>query len=172
MLFKKNLLAIVLSGCALTANAGTTSADFKVTMKITSACSISTLPGTLDLGTAVSEATPITNTSSTTFKVNCSRDTPFWVGMLPSSANGGTAYGTGFMVGAIAGNTDKVPYTLYSDSAATVPWGSAQNSGGMSGVGAGMAANETILFVAYAKAVKADFEPDTYSDTVTLVVNY
>ena len=171
MLFKKTLLAVAVAGCAMTANAGTTSTDFKVTMKITSACSISTLPGNIDLGAAVSSATPITNASSTTFKVNCSHLSPFWVGMLPSSANGGTAYGTGFMVGATALNTDKVPYTLYSDTAATSAWGSAQ-SNGMSGVGAGMAANEAILFVAYAKAVKADFEPDTYSDTVTLVVNY
>ncbi|WHZ10045.1 MAG: hypothetical protein OJF60_000484 [Burkholderiaceae bacterium] len=169
-LIAKLALVAMAAGAFAAAQAATVSANFTVTMKITSACAITTAPGTIDLGTAVASTTAVTNSASTTFKVNCSNKTPFTVGLLPSAANSGTANGTGNMLG--TANGDKVPYTLYSNSALTTVWGNTPGTNTVAGTGGGMAAGKAVSFTAYAQAVNADFAPDTYNDTVTVNVNY
>jgi spore coat protein U-like protein len=152
-------------------------AQFQVTMTITSACAVTTLPTDINLGSVVAQSAAVSQTGSNTFKVNCSKGTAFNIGLAPSTANGGTNTGTGNMVSTTAPltNTDKVPYTLYSDSAYSVVWGNTATSGsvgnGKSGTGAGMAGT-AVSFTAYAKAANSDFTPDSYADTVTVNVNY
>lgn len=175
MLFKKTLLAVSITGCAMVANAATTTATFNVTMKITSSCSITTVPTTIDLGTAVASTTAISNNGSTTFKVNCSNKTPFFIGMAPSAINGGTDQGIGKMKGLLS-TPDSVPYTLYSDAGFGAVWGNTSTTtsvgNGLTGTGSGMGSTQAKSFTVYAKALNADFAPDTYTDTVTVNVNY
>lgn len=147
---------------------------FQVTMTITSACAVTTAPGNINLGSFVAQSAAISQSTgnSTTFKVNCSKGTSFNVGLAPSSGNGGTANGTGNMKGAASGNADLVPYALYQDSGLTTAWGNTTGTNTESGTGNGMASGKAISFTAYAQATSADFTPDTYSDTVTVNVNY
>ena len=149
-------------------------ATFQVTMTINSACSVTTAPTNINLGTVTATTTAVNQNGSTTFKVNCSNKTPFFIGLAPSAANGGGNAGTGNMLG--AANGDKVPYTLYQDAGFTTVWGntatSSSKGNGMSGTGGGMAASKAVSFTAYAQAVNADFAPDSYADTVTVNVNY
>lgn len=159
-------------GTASAQAADTATAQFNVTMKINSACAITTAPTTIDLGTVTATSTAVNQNGSTTFKVNCSNKTPFTVGLATSTANGGGDAGTGYMLGAT--NGEKVPYTLYSGSVGGTVWGNTTGAGGnvVSGTGAGMASNKAVSFTAYAQATNADFAVDTYTDTVTVNVNY
>lgn len=170
---RKSLIvaALLALGAAGTQAAVNNSATFQVKMTITSACAVTTAPGTINLGTAVASTTAVTNNSSTQFGVTCSKGTPFYVGLAPSNAN--TA-GAGVMSGT-GSNTDKVPYTLYQDSAFKTPWGNTATStsvgNGESGTGLGMG-SESPKFTVYAQAVNSNFTPDNYTDTVTVNVNY
>ncbi len=135
-------------------------------------------PTDIDLGSVAASSTAVSQTGSNTFKVNCSRLTPFHIGLAPSVANGGDSNGNGKMasVANSATNTDKVPYTLYQDSGYATAWGNTAtptaDGNGKGGTGAGMAVANAIMFTAYAKATNSDYAPDDYKDTVTVNVNY
>ncbi|WP_414734390.1 spore coat U domain-containing protein [Citrobacter freundii] len=119
--------------------------------------------------------TTATNTSaSNTISINCSKTTPYFIGLAPSAANGGTTTGSGAMssVANAATNTDKVPYQLNRTSATGPVWG---NTATDTAPGNGVAATGTGLvqtFTVYATAPSANFTPDDYADTVTVNVNY
>lgn len=168
------LALIALAAGATAVNAATVSDTFQVKIKVTSVCKIKTAPTDIDLGSVDAEA--IDQSANNTIKINCSKGTPFNVGLAPSAANGGDVNGNGKMKGAIVGNTDMVAYTLYSDSGLTTVWGntatSASVGNGVSGTGAGMAAAKAVEFKAWAKVPSADVTPDSYADTVTVNVNY
>ena len=175
-IMNKSLIA-KLALLALAAGAGTAHADlvtssFKVKIAITKICAVTTAPTDIDLGSAAATATAVSMSGSTTFKVNCSKSTPFFIGLAPSNAS---TVGAGLMSGT-GGNTDKVPYTLYSNAAMTTVWGNTATTttvgNGMSGTGAGMAVGKEVSFTAWAKATNIDFTPDNYIDTVTVNVNY
>ncbi|OOG54790.1 spore coat protein U domain-containing protein [Polaromonas sp. C04] len=170
-LFAK-LALIALGAGAAAAHAGLATSTFQVQMTITSSCSVTTAPTNINLGSVVAQTAAVTQTGNTTFKVNCSKSTPFFIGLSPSNNN---TVGAGVMSGT-GSNADKVPYTLYSDSGYSIAWGNTATSSsvgnGKSGTGAGMASGNAVSFTAYAKATSADFTPDTYTDTVTVNVNY
>lgn len=102
------------------------------------------------------------------------KTTPYFIGLAPSAANGGTTTGSGAMssVANAATNTDKVPYQLNRTSATGPVWG---NTATDTAPGNGVAATGTGLvqtFTVYATAPSANFTPDDYADTVTVNVNY
>lgn len=173
-LIAKLALVAMAAGAVAAHAASPATATFQVQMTITSSCAVTTAPTNINLGSVVATSTAVNQNGSTTFKVNCSNKTPFNVGLAPSAANGGTANGTGNMLG--AANGDKVPYTLYSNAGLTTVWGNTATSlavgNGMAGTGGGMASGKAVSFTAYAQAVNADFAPDSYADTVTVNVNY
>ena len=172
------LALVLLAAGATGAQAQTATATFDVKIKITKTCAVTTAPNTIDLGSVAATAAAVSQTGNTPFKVNCSKGTPFFIGMAPSSGNGGTTTGTGNMasVANAATNTDKVPYTLYQDAGYGTIWGNTATTSsvgnGMSGTGAGMAVANAKSFTVYAKATNVDFTPDDYKDTVTVNVNY
>lgn len=116
---------------------------------------------------------PITSGNST-ISVNCSKTTPYFIGLAPSTANGGGTGGAGAMssVANAATNTDKVPYQLNQTSATGPVWGNTATTttvgNGVAGTGTGVAQTYTV----YATAASANFTPDSYADTVTVNVNY
>lgn len=103
-------------------------------------------------------------TSFNTLGVACSRNTPYSIGLLPSNNN--TA-GSGVMKGT-GSNTDTVPYQLSSTAGPSgMAWGnSAQNT--VAGTGTG----SPITYTVYGTVPGANYKPDSYSDTVTINVNY
>ncbi|MBU6503769.1 MAG: spore coat protein U domain-containing protein, partial [Burkholderiales bacterium] len=66
----------------------------------------------------------------------------------------------------------KVPYQLYSNATLSNVWGNTASSAsvgnGVAGTGTGSAQSIPV----YAKAPSANYTPDSYSDTVTVNVNY
>ena len=78
------------------------------------------------------------------------------------------------------GNTDQVPYQLrQAPGPAGAVWGNTATTtavgNGKQGTGKGMSntpTDNTVSFIAYAKATNSDFTPDSYKDTVTVNVNY
>lgn len=76
------------------------------------------------------------------------------------------------MTGSV-GNSGSVPYQLRSAPGPSgTPWGNTATStdlgNGVAGTGTGAAQNTSV----YATVPSADFRPDTYSDIVTINVNY
>ena len=173
--FIAKLVLLALAATAGAAHADVATSTFKVKLAITKTCAVTTAAADIDLGSVAATATAVNKNGNTTLKVNCSKSTPFFIGLAPSAANGGTDNGTGAMSGT-GSNTDKVPYTLYSDAGMTTVWGNTATTtaagNGRSGTGAGMAVGKEVSFTAYAKATNVDFTPDSYIDTVTVNVNY
>jgi spore coat protein U-like protein len=156
-----------LSSCASgqrVLNAG--SAAFTVSATVQKACVVTA--NNVNLGAV--PFTAVNTTASNTLGASCTNGTPYFVGLAPS--NGSTA-GAGLMKGAISGNTDKVPYQLRSTPGPNgVVWGNTATSttagNGVSGTGNGLSQPLTV----YATAASANYTPDSYSDTVTVNVNY
>lgn len=119
--------------------------------------------------------TTATNTNgSNTISINCSKTTPYFIGLAPSTTNGGNTTGGGAMssVANSATNTDKVPYQLNQTSATGPVWGNTATAtsvgNGVASIGTGQGQNFTV----YATAPSANFTPDDYADVVTVTVNY
>ncbi|ELX8378954.1 spore coat U domain-containing protein [Providencia vermicola] len=151
------------------ANLATTS--FQVLMTVTSTCQIS-VGSNINLGSVTSNTTNLS--SSNILSVTCSKNTPFNIGLAPSLANKGTDEGSGYLAPLTnpTGNTDRIPYQLKQTSATGTNWGNTttlfDEGNGVSGTGNG----ETQTFTVYAVVTNANFTPDTYSDVVTVNVNY
>ncbi|AGB76677.1 putative secreted protein [Enterobacteriaceae bacterium strain FGI 57] len=156
-----------------TANAATATATFQVLITILKSCSVTAgASSNINLGSVNASAT---NTSgNSTISVNCSKTTPYFIGLAPSTANGGGTSGAGAMSSVANGatNTDKVPYQLNQTSATGPVWGNTATTttvgNGVAGTGTGVAQTYTV----YATAASANFTPDSYADTVTVNVNY
>ncbi len=165
--------ALIAGGFAMSASATVATGSFTVSLLISKTCSVTTTAASnITLGTTVSGGTSAS--SSGTFKVNCSKTTPFFIGLAPQNVASTTGLGTLKGTGA---NTDTVTYQLYSNSGLTTVWGNTATTttvgNGVSGVGAGMGVPQAISETVYANATSTtDVTPDTYSDTVTINVNF
>ncbi len=139
---------------------------FNVTATVANVCAVSA-GATLNFGTVASTATNLSG--SNTITVACPTGTAYYVGLAPSNgdmAGAGTMKGTG-------SNPDQVPYQLRSASGMNGKiWGntatSTQVGNGVAGNGNGSGQSLTV----YATTPSANFTPDTYTDTVTINVNY
>ncbi|WP_266158937.1 Csu type fimbrial protein [Dyella silvatica] len=147
-----------------TLNAG--SASFTASATVQKACLVTA--NNVNLGAVPSTA--VNTTASNTLGATCTNGTAYFVGLAPSN---GSTTGAGVMAGTISGNTDKVPYQLSSTPGPSgVVWGNTATSttvgNGVSGTGSGLSQSLTV----YATAASANYTPDSYSDTVTVNVNY
>jgi len=170
MPLKKILLATALIGTsafAASASAAVATANFQVQITIQKACSVTTnAASNINFGTVASTAVNTPGTSS--ISVICSKTTPYYIGLAPSN---NTTTGAGVMSGT-GSNTDKVPYQLNSVSNTGPVWGNTATAttvgNGVAGTGTGLAQSISV----YATVPNANFTPDTYTDTVTVNVNY
>ncbi|KAA0913093.1 spore coat protein U domain-containing protein [Psychrobacter sp. ANT_WB68] len=141
--------------------------DFRVQARVIDECKITTI-GALDFGSIISASTPTTvRSSANLINVTCSKGIPYNIGLSPSNGN---VDGLGVMKN--IANTDTVPYQLQSDASGTV-WGNrdvtSTNVGkGVTRIGTGVVQGETV----YATVANTDVKPGSYSDTVTVHVNY
>lgn len=176
---KLSLLAVaVIAVAAAPAMAATSpaTANFQVLMKINKACTVTAgAASNIQIGAAGGvDANSGANTGTNNISVTCSKTTKYYVGLAPSTTNGGDNNGNGYMISATAPatNTDKVPYILYQDAAFGTAWGNTATSttagNGVAGTGTGSAQSIPV----YAKAASANFTPDSYVDTVTVNVNF
>ena len=141
--------------------------DFIVQARVINECKITTI-GALSFGSVMSGSTPTTVSSSANLiNVTCSKDVPYNIGLSPSNGN---ENGLGVMKNSAKNAT--VTYQLQSDASGTV-WGnkdvtSTNVGNGVTRIGTGLAKGETV----FATVANTDVKPDTYSDTVTVHVNY
>lgn len=155
------------------AQAVTATGTFQVLITILKSCAVSAGAGSnLNLGSV--NAGAVNTSGSSTISVTCSKTTPYFIGLAPSTANGGTNTGSGSMSSVVnsSTNTDKVPYQLNQTSATGPVWGNTATSttvgNGVAGTGTGLPQSYTV----YATAPGSNFTPDNYADTVTVNVNY
>jgi spore coat protein U-like protein len=148
-------------------NTGSTVAYFPFLVSATVARQCTVTPASdIILGSVPATATNITG--SNTISVTCTNTTPYFIGLAPSN---GTTAGAGTMSGT-GSNIDKVPYQLNSGSVTGPVWG---NTATASSVGNGVAGTGNGLpttIPVYASAPSANYTPDSYTDMVTVNVNY
>jgi len=145
-------------------NTGT--ATFVTSAVVQKACVVTA--NNVNLGAVPSTA--VNTTGSNTLGVTCSNGTPYFVGLAPSN---GSTTGAGVLKGTISGNTNTVPYQLSSTPGPSgTPWGNTATTttvgNGVAGTGNGLVQTLTV----YATVPTANYIPDSYSDTVTVNVNY
>ncbi|MDR6454232.1 Csu type fimbrial protein [Variovorax paradoxus] len=101
--------------------------------------------------------------------VTCTTATAYKVALSPSN---GSTTGAGAMTptGGVPGNTDTVPYRLYSNAARTAPWGNVIDTNTVASTGNGLAQALTV----YGRVLGSSLNvrPDSYRDTVTVTVTY
>jgi len=170
MFIKKAIAAAMVlgaAGFASQAMAETATATFQVRMTILKSCSVTAgTSSDINLGSVSSTATGVSGSSAIT--VNCSKNTPYYIGLAPSNNNTAGA-GTMARTGTPA---DTVAYQLRSLSATGPVWGNTATStdvgNGVSGTGNGGAQSHTV----FASVANANSTPGNYLDTVTVTVNY
>lgn len=141
---------------------------FTVQATVINSCEITTT-NDVNLGNYPASDTNIIGSNSNAIGITCTKDSPYTIGLIPSNAS---TTGAGAMSGT-AGNSDKVPYQLRSTPGLNGEiWGNTATStnigNGVKDIGNGLVQNKTV----YVTVPSADFKPDTYSDTVTIHVNY
>lgn len=143
---------------------------FSVTAVVQKMCTVSADP-ILNLGSVAAGSTA--SSGNINLYVTCSNTTPYYIGLQPLSS--AKTDGSGTMNGATSGNTNTVSYQLYQNAALTTAWGNTATTtsagNGISGTGTG--AQRSPAPVVYAKVTSStDVQPDTYTDTVQINVNY
>lgn len=136
-----------------------------VTAVRSAACTVAAL-GPADLGTVLATETDLSGTTS--INVVCPTGVPYYIGLEPSNGNSG---GAGVLAGT-GTNTDAPPYQLRSVSDAGPVWGNTATStsvgNGVAGTGSGAPQSHQV----FVTMPSAAFQADTYTDTVTVNVNY
>jgi spore coat protein U-like protein len=136
-----------------------------VTATQTNNCVVGASP-TLNLGSINAGTTNVTG--SNTLFVTCPSRTAYFIGLSPSNGN---LNGAGVM-SSTGSNTDQVPYQLHSASANGPIWGNTATAtsvgNGVAGTGTGTQQSVTV----FASVPSSDFTPGTYSDTVTIFLNF
>lgn len=152
------VLALAASGAANAAETDT--ASFQVQIQILESCDISaTAPTNIDFGSYTrSTGTPVT--SAGTLTVNCSKGTPYQIGLDAGLNADGDQRRMSF-------GDEFVPYGLYQDSSHTIEWGN--NTENMMGE-IGTATNQS--HTVHGRVPDTNFPAGTYVDTVTARVVY
>ena len=162
---KISLLALALAAISSQAFAGTTSANFQSTATLSSSCVVSAT--NVNFGTITPAATG-TTTATGTITSTCSNNVAY---SLSISAGSSAAITARTMVGGTAGNTDKLAYNLYTESALTNVWGDGTTGNGakVSLTGTGIAQTSTVFG---SLALNQYLKPDTYTDNLTVTLAY
>ena len=131
---------------------------FTVQATVINECKITTPPANINLGNVPANKLNIKGSSS--ISVTCTNTAPYTIGLTPLNDNGA---GAGIMTSTMS-NSDVIPYQL--QTADGTAWGSVGNNVASNGTGA------TKIHTVHVTVPSADVRPATYSDTVTVHVNY
>lgn len=170
MTFNKTLLTAALltvgGFAAMSANADTVETSFKVNMNITETCKVVT-GSNIDLGDTIAGTSGKTGVAATAIKVNCSKLTPYDLGLSTTTG----IVGKGIMLGGVD-KLEEIPYEMFSDAGYATTWGNTVKTNTVSGTGDGMTTTAKEHTV-YIKAGGTDnVSKGAYDDVITVVVNY
>jgi spore coat protein U-like protein len=155
------LLAFASFGDIGSVEATTSTATFTAQIVIQADCQVLS-PTTLDFGTA---GNLVANRDATsTFSVQCTNTTPYNIGLNQGSTSGGT-----IATRKMASGGATVDYRMYSDSNRSTIWGNTVGTDVIGSTGTGSTQSFTIYGRTPAQSTPA---PGTYTDTVTITVNF
>ena len=155
---------------ATPAGCGGTAADnfpFVVTANVAKSCLVTADP--LNFGTIDGLPGMADRDRFSTINVTCTTPTSYTVALTPSN-NSTTGAGSMTPTGGVPGNTDAVPYRLYSNAGRSVSWGSVIGTNTVAGTGTGAA--QTLTVYGRVLGSNVNVRPDSYLDTVTVTVTY
>ena len=147
---------------------GVTRFPFTVQTRVVPSCVINATSD-INLGSHSANQTNILGSNSNAINTTCTNAAPYYIGLSPSNGN---INGTGVM-SSMSSNTDEISYQLRSETGVTGEiWGNTATStavgNGVANTGTGVSQSHTV----YVTVPSTDVKPDTYSDTVTIHVNY
>lgn len=141
---------------------------FIVQATVVADCQINTTSD-INLGNYSARSSHIAGGNSNALAVTCTNGAPYNIGLAPSNGN---INGEGVMSGT-GNNSDKIAYQLRATAGPDGKiWGNTATAtkvgNGLAKQGTGSAQAQAV----YVTVADADFKPDTYSDTVTIRINY
>ncbi|MDP9975045.1 spore coat protein U-like protein [Variovorax paradoxus] len=152
-----------------TACNGTAADNFPFLVKATVAKSCLVTADPLNFGTIDGLPGMADRDQFSTINVTCTTPTSYTVALTPSN-NSTTGAGAMTPTGGVPGNTDAVPYRLYSNAGRSASWGSATGTNTVAGTGTGTAQTLTVYGRVLGSSVNV--RPDSYRDVVTVTVSY
>ena len=157
------VLAALGASAGLALAAGSKTTEIGVSASVASNCLVST-PST-GLGFGVYDPTSGTdNTASTSFKVKCSKNAIYTIGLSKGVGTSETARSM-----ALSGEL-AMEYAIYSDSARTTNWG--VTAGAPSGTGSGLNTENEIMVYGTIGKKQYNVGVGAYADTVIATVSY
>ncbi len=165
-MFRGALVLLTLGTAASLALAtGSKTTDVGVSASVASNCVVSTPSTGLNFGVYDPLASS-DYTTSTTFKVQCSKNAVYTIGL--SAGSGPSATETTRKM--TNGSETAMSYAIYSDSARTTNWGA--TAGAATGTGAGLSTENTVNVYAKIPKNQYDVGVGNYADIVTATVSY
>lgn len=163
-MFRSALVVAALGASAgLALAAGSKTTDIAVSASVASNCLVSTASTGLSFG-VYDPLAEDDNLASTTFKVKCSKNAGYTIGL---SQGGGAAEDARKM--ALAGQL-AMNYAIYSDSLRTTNWGA--TAGAATGTGSGLDTENTVTIYGKIPKNQYDVGVGAYADTVVATVTY
>ena len=144
--------------------------SFQVSVTIQAACTLTTPSTAVSFGTVTAGTASTLQNAASSISVLCPNGQAFNIGLLPSSANGGTANGTGNLVN----GTTQIGYDLFSNSGYSTAWGNTVGTNTVSHTSASSttAFSQTIYAEIPGGNIAAADAAGTYTDTVAVTVYY
>ena len=137
---------------------------FTVNATVLANCKI-TPPNNIDFGTQPDTATNL-QSSTNNLGIQCTRTTPYFIGLKPGN---NSTIGAGVMLN----GTDQVPYRLRKAAGmAAAIWGNTATTTSAGNGVAGIGTGNVITYSIFATVPSANAPVGSYSDTVTITVNY
>lgn len=167
-------LCVFLGFSASSAQAGTDTTTFDVTITITAACDISSgTNGIAELAFGSKDPFQTNVIGTTELKVTCTNGAAYDIGldagMNPSnSGDVSTRQMKGISSSPVDNTTDFVPYNLFQDAGNTTVWGDTPNTNTLESTGTG--AQQT--HVIYGLVPSTNYTVGDYRDTVTATVTF
>lgn len=162
----RSAIALALVALATGARAGSATGNFQVTATLVASCNIS--GSVLNFGSGIdplAAAVPID--ASSTLTVQCTNTTPYSVSLNAGvNAGGASVFGSR----AVKSGAHLVGYQLYLDTGRATVWGDGSaSSSTVSGTGSG--SNQSLTIYGRLPSLSGAV-PGSYTDTVTVTVNY
>ena len=162
---QRALLAAGLAAAAAGALAATTTTTFQVTANVAAQCNVAAVNllfgAVLPLGPNVDQTTTVT--------VNCTKNSPYTVGL-----DAGVTTGATIAQRKMANGADIMNYNLYTDAARSTVWGnSAVAPTWVSGTGAGLGTAQVLTVYGRVPTGQTNLAVGSYSETtITVTVTY
>ena len=170
---KRILIPAAVAGSLLAAGAAeaaTATTNMTVQMTVAASCTVSAT--TLDFGTQTLTNIGVNIDASSQLTVTCSNSAPYNIAMNAGANDaGGGITARKMLIG--GGGTETIAYQLYRDAARTLVWGFTTSGGGADVVtGTGTGAAQSIDVYGRVPAGQNGIKIGTYTDTITVTVNY